>query len=458
MRKRMNYCSLRSSRHNAFDGLDKPYQYGTKLNLGGKYDPSMVTREGNKFNAIYNHGILSDLFTPLTDICCVRGGGSVGNGWKEWGPELSDNVLVGSFKAFIWFQGESDAFVNPGPTYKEYKSNLTEVVLWSLSTIHNQGLTAMNFPTKEDIPVVIVEIGHHPLFNIEEEYGWIQNVRKDFVQELQSAETGQYSRHYHLDAPRYTLLGDKIAQEVARLLNLGTISPTASPVADPCSACDGQFCETVCSNACYYMNGNPSVQGCQPIESGGDPNTTPVPVAVDCTTCSEISNKSVSQSYSPSGFWQNGSQSARGLWYFIAICTGNCIGNFQGSDSELKKMPTYCVYGHEWLQQHRMMHVKALVGRALVGVPHFASMPNSSERTICSGLGTPLVVVYSAKRIGEGLIDPENGVSCTLRGQKLRKVLYSTSYKVPIRYCSCFDNMMKGRVQHTLVVPIERAM
>eukprot|EP00977_Amphora_coffeiformis_P006611 scaffold1428_cov159-Amphora_coffeaeformis.AAC.1 len=36
--------------------------------------------------------------------------------------------------------------------------------------------------------------------------------------------------------------------------------------------------------------------------------------------------------------------------------------------------------------QHCMMHVKALVGGALVGAPHFASMPNSSERIICSGV------------------------------------------------------------------------
>eukprot|EP00977_Amphora_coffeiformis_P010739 scaffold2517_cov97-Amphora_coffeaeformis.AAC.3 len=32
------------------------------------------------------------------------------------------------------------------------------------------------------------------------------------------------------------------------------------------------------------------------------------------------------------------------------------------------------------MEQHRMRHVKALVG-----APHFATMPNSTERTICFG-------------------------------------------------------------------------
>eukprot|EP00977_Amphora_coffeiformis_P005599 scaffold1173_cov117-Amphora_coffeaeformis.AAC.2 len=61
------------------------------------------------------------------------------------------------------------------------------------------------------------------------------------------------------------------------------------------------------------------------------------------------------------------------------------------------------------MEQHCMRHVKALVGGALVGAPHFASMPNSSERTICSGVRSSSNLSFGANRSEPLLITAKAG-------------------------------------------------
>ena len=72
------------------------------------------------------------------------------------------------------------------------------------------GTTSSYFECKEQIPVVVVEIGHHPQCCASQaEYDAIKQAQADYIADLQAVGRpaafigglDQYSRHYHLDAP-----------------------------------------------------------------------------------------------------------------------------------------------------------------------------------------------------------------------------------------------------------------
>ena len=77
------------------------------------------------------------------------------------------------------------------------------------------GMTSSHFACKEQIPVVVVEIGYHPRCCASpEEYEAIRQAQADYIADLQAvgrpaafiSGIDQYSHHYHLDAPTQVII------------------------------------------------------------------------------------------------------------------------------------------------------------------------------------------------------------------------------------------------------------
>ena len=173
--------------------------------------------------------------------------------------------------------------------------------------MYNTAGTAGCWGSSNDIPVVIVELGIHPLLATSaERYDPIRQAHLDNVNEMIAAGrpaalvTGmdQYSPHYHLDAPTYMILGEKTAAAVNMLLD-GLSAQPAFPPNGPCDDCTilaKEVCTSTCTNVCTYVNGSPSQRGCFP--SGG--------TGSDCTVCGELDKTTCLNECSTECEWING--------------------------------------------------------------------------------------------------------------------------------------------------------
>jgi hypothetical protein len=163
----------------------------------------------------------------------AEGGTKIWHNWmkenKDGGPEDRNhwNALVdaikganGSLEAFVWFQGESDAFDELGKA--NYLDFLTEFVADVRKEIFD---TSTKFSSPEDIPVIIVELGHW-IYDIDAPNPIIaaQNI---FVQNDPNAaivNTGsgegkvQMTAFYHFDAASQLIIGRRVAIEMAKIL------------------------------------------------------------------------------------------------------------------------------------------------------------------------------------------------------------------------------------------------
>lgn len=173
----------------------------------------------------------SPLKGKKVSITKVAVGGTIITQWMKQNKDEEDNYWYaladaikgsnGSFEAFVWFQGESDVFMEE--TIREnYLNNLTQFIADVRQEILN---TSTKFQSVEEIPVIIVELGYW-IDNIEDGKTVIQ-AQKTFVQndpnaKLVKSGAGEMienlSEFYHYDSASLLIVGLRIAKAMAALL------------------------------------------------------------------------------------------------------------------------------------------------------------------------------------------------------------------------------------------------
>lgn len=149
---------------------------------------------------------------------------------------LDGAPATGAYRAFVWYQGENDVFEET--TTENYVESFLELVDMVTTRMYQHGVTATEFPSPNEIPVLVVQLGYWPGprgFEVEREQ--IDLAHEQVVESMIEAgrpavlvgSVSQYSRFYHLDAPTLLILGDVLAQEYLALAEPVTSSPTDIP-------------------------------------------------------------------------------------------------------------------------------------------------------------------------------------------------------------------------------------
>jgi len=159
-------------------------------------------------------------------------------------PALENNIRAdnGTLEAFVWFQGENNHFGEEGvSTQEEYLAMLIELVDDVRQEIFNAhrdrwgegGSPTAQFGNYTDVPVVICElgawIGHGgmypgpnpgPVILAQREY--VANYSSNAVLVNTGTDVNpkkRLSQYYHFDAPSILIIGQRIAEALAELLN-----------------------------------------------------------------------------------------------------------------------------------------------------------------------------------------------------------------------------------------------
>lgn len=147
-----------------------------------------------------------------------RGGSEL---YKHWYPnhglywnELQKTISQrkgqdNNWKAFIWHQGENDAFVDDSSTY--YLGNLTTFVNAVRLEMYDSSEVS-TWQCKEEIPTIIIQLGHWPTG---EDGDRIRDAQATFCDEDIGRSilvtTNDLSHNYHFDAASFLVIGYRIA-------------------------------------------------------------------------------------------------------------------------------------------------------------------------------------------------------------------------------------------------------
>lgn len=222
----------------------------------------MFSRYLDKYkNITYNE----DMFNDTEAVKVASGGSEIHKHWYP-GYGMHWNTLektiankVGEWKGFVWHQGTQEVWTAED-TSITYEGNLTGLV----KQVRTDMFTATpgTWECKEEIPVVIVQIGYWP--NVTES----QNVRK--AQQTYCDETpratmvvmNDLSQFYHFDAASFVIGGYRIAKALEDALDEPVTCPTQTCAGEVCKrdwdCCDGHVCTKGNSKICELLVPEPT--------------------------------------------------------------------------------------------------------------------------------------------------------------------------------------------------------
>ena len=243
-----------------------------------------------------------------------------GTRWNQFQDVITTNAPAdGTYQGFVWFQGENDCFHDPNDpsddTFLYYEGNLTELIAEVRNQMYQHSPeTSAVWDSPEQIPVVIVEIGHWPRFT--PDVGAHVQMAGDIVVAAQQAvaaadpcvdivTTNDLCRFFHFDPPSQFIIGDRVAHAMAALT--ARCRPSgATPCCDNCGvlldrlAC--QACNPTCKwsktfDECGDGNGGGGGGG---AGGGGEP-----PLDCSTVTCSDFTSRGDCLACPTQCTWQN---------------------------------------------------------------------------------------------------------------------------------------------------------
>lgn len=191
----------------------------------------------------------------------VKDGSEIYNNWTSPNANAWETLnktihsAEGTWRAFVWHQGENDCFINEDgeDTSFTYESNLTMLIDRVRTEMHR---ATPYYPSADDIPVVIVKI-HWPLGEaMVDRYNRVVQAQKrvaDVDPRAAFVDTSDLKGFYHLNAGSLFVVGDRIAQQLAPLLSEETepspLPTTTSKVSARWSGCADRLCHFIISNS-----------------------------------------------------------------------------------------------------------------------------------------------------------------------------------------------------------------
>ncbi len=146
-----------------------PQSMGRRLDCERPITPDTCNANGHGPELIFAHHFptLETQYKGLDiGITKVAAGGTTISQWMKQNSADDNNYWntladaihgsSGTMEAFVWFQGENDNFLEDEAEKAMYQDRLTQFVSDVREEIFQ---TSSNFQSKEDIPVVIVELG-----------------------------------------------------------------------------------------------------------------------------------------------------------------------------------------------------------------------------------------------------------------------------------------------------------
>jgi outer membrane biosynthesis protein TonB len=170
----------------------------------------------------------------------ARGGSEIYDDWNVqdgsmW-TALNETIhnTPGVWRAFVWHQGENDVFLNDnGDTSLTYQGNLTTLIEHVRIEMHK---ATPYYPSKDDIPIVIVMIHWPNGSSVRQRYERVVNAQRAVSEadpRTAFVDTGNLKGNYHLNAGGLFIVGDGIAQQLGQLLTEVAPTPTPAPVIVP---------------------------------------------------------------------------------------------------------------------------------------------------------------------------------------------------------------------------------
>ena len=140
--------------------------------------------------------------------------------WSYWNGTVDTiKAAKGTIEGFVWFQGESDNYNEVNR--QTYLGNLTQFVADIRQEIYNSSLT--KFTSPDVIPVIICELGYgYYSSNPTVVYAQRTFVENDPYARLVKTGAeygdGRMTSYYHYDSASMLIIGQRIAQTMAKML------------------------------------------------------------------------------------------------------------------------------------------------------------------------------------------------------------------------------------------------
>lgn len=134
-----------------------------------------------------------------------------GTYWQSLRSSIRSRKGYGNWKGFIWHQGTQEQWTEEEDTSLTYLGNLTNLII-SVRQEMFDASQAGTWQCQEEIPVIIVQIGHWPQ---EERAQRVRDAQAQFCEGDPRAELvlmDDLSRNYHFDAASFLVGGNRIAQ------------------------------------------------------------------------------------------------------------------------------------------------------------------------------------------------------------------------------------------------------
>mmetsp|Transcript_27820 Transcript_27820/g.50757 ORF Transcript_27820/g.50757 Transcript_27820/m.50757 type:complete len:546 (+) Transcript_27820:146-1783(+) len=150
-----------------------------------------------------------------------------GSYWDQLRESIVSKKGLGNWKGFIWHQGTQEVWNEYEDTSLTYLGNLTGLIREVRVAMFAASLPG-TWQCKEQIPVVVVQIGYWP------QGGRWQRVREaqaDYTASDPKAElvkTDDLSRFYHFDAPSFLIGGNRIARAYQAAMQASVSCPQTS--------------------------------------------------------------------------------------------------------------------------------------------------------------------------------------------------------------------------------------
>jgi len=157
----------------------------------------------------------------------AQGGTEIFNDWnindgRLW-RALNNTIHTteGTWRALVWHQGENDCFVGADgiDTSFTYEGNLTALMTQAREEMHR---ATPFYASAADIPIAIVRIHWPNGPSARERFNRIVDAQRSFAENDSRAtfvDTSELRGNYHLNAGGLFVVGDRIAQQLAPLLN-----------------------------------------------------------------------------------------------------------------------------------------------------------------------------------------------------------------------------------------------
>ena len=191
-------------------------EMGTNNNNNSTSSTAMTTTYASNFELVKNGRGGSELYKHWYP--------NHGLYWNELQKTISQRKgQDNNWKAFIWHQGENDAFVDDSSMY--YLGNLTTFV----NAVRNEMYDSSEVSTwqcKEEIPTIIIQLGHWPTG---EDGDRIRDAQATFCNEDIGRSilvtTNDLSHNYHYDAASFLVIGYRIALAYEEVMKRNVTCP-----------------------------------------------------------------------------------------------------------------------------------------------------------------------------------------------------------------------------------------